>query len=100
MANSSQEPGKFDAVKGGQVPPPISGAVLGGIEGLRQRFATGNEQIRLDTVTNASTYGDEALDILVKALRGCLKSILQCHAERSVKRSFSRRVASQYTLKP
>ena len=63
MANSSQEPGKFDAVKGGQVPPPISGAV-NGIEGLRQRFVIGNEQVRLDTVVKATTYGDEGLDIL------------------------------------
>lgn len=69
MANSSQEPRKFDAVKGGQVPPPVSGAVLGGIEGLRQRFATGNEQVRLNAVVSASTYGDEGLDILVKALK-------------------------------
>ncbi len=68
MANSSQEPRKFDAVKGRQV-PPVSGAVLGGIEGLRQRFTTGNEQVRLDAVVSASTYGDEALDILVKALK-------------------------------
>ncbi|RUS95873.1 hypothetical protein DSM106972_088860 [Dulcicalothrix desertica PCC 7102] len=69
MPKNSEEPRKFDAVKGGQVPPPVSGAVLGGIEGLRQRFATGNEQVRLDAVTNASIYGDEALDILVKALK-------------------------------
>jgi hypothetical protein len=35
MVKNSEEPRKFDAVKGGQVPPPVNGAVLGGIEGLR-----------------------------------------------------------------
>ncbi|MBW4600835.1 MAG: GUN4 N-terminal ARM-like repeat domain-containing protein [Calothrix sp. FI2-JRJ7] len=69
MGNNSKEPREFDAVKGGQAPPPVDGVVLGGIEGLRQRFVTGNEQVRLDVVINALIYGDEGLDILVKALK-------------------------------
>ncbi|GJD23961.1 hypothetical protein RIVM261_089170 [Rivularia sp. IAM M-261] len=68
MVKDSEEPRQFDAVKGGQVPPPLSGAVLGGIEGLRQRFASVNEQVRLDAVANASNYGNEGINILVKAL--------------------------------
>lgn len=69
MANNFQEPTKFDAVKGGQVPPPVNGAVLGGIKGLHQRFASLSEPVRLETVANASNYGDEGIDILVKALK-------------------------------
>lgn len=69
MANNSQEPRKFDAVFGGQVPPPVNGAVNGGIKGLHQRFASLNEQVRLETVANASNYGDERIDILVRALK-------------------------------
>ncbi|BDA75439.1 hypothetical protein CAL7716_096050 [Calothrix sp. PCC 7716] len=63
MANNFKQPREFDAVKGGQVLSPVSGAV-NGIEGLRQRFVIGNEQVRLDTVVKATTYGDEGLDIL------------------------------------
>lgn len=53
MGNNFKEPREFDAVKGGQVPPPVGGTVLGSIEGLSQRFVTGNEQVRLDAVVNA-----------------------------------------------
>lgn len=69
MGNNSKEPREFDAIKGGQAPAPLGSAVLGGIEGLRQRFVAGNEQVRLDAVVNAPIYGDEGLDILVKALQ-------------------------------
>lgn len=69
MVKESEEPREFDAVKGGQAPPPVSGAVLGGIEGLRQRFASLNEQVRIDAIANALNYGDEGIDILVKALK-------------------------------
>lgn len=69
MGNNFEEPREFDVVKGGQAPPPVSSAVLGGVEGLRQRFVTGNEQVRLDAVVNAPIYGNEGLDVLVKALK-------------------------------
>ncbi|MBW4600830.1 MAG: hypothetical protein KME29_14825 [Calothrix sp. FI2-JRJ7] len=69
MTNNSQEPEKFDAVKGGQLPAPFDGAVLGGIEGLYQRFAAGDEQVRLNAVVNSPTYGNQGLDILVTFLR-------------------------------
>lgn len=69
MANNSKEPKEFDAVLGRRVPPPVTGAVLGGIEGLHQRFASLNEQVRLDAVANASEYGDEGTDILIEALK-------------------------------
>ncbi len=35
----NQQPGKYDAVLGGQSPPPIHGAVLGGIEGVKRRLS-------------------------------------------------------------
>lgn len=69
MGNNSKEPKEFDTVLGRQVPPPVTGAVLGGIEGLRQRFASVNEQVRLDAMANALNYGDEGIDILVQALK-------------------------------
>ncbi|GJD23960.1 hypothetical protein RIVM261_089160 [Rivularia sp. IAM M-261] len=69
MLKNSEEPREFDAVKGGQLPPPLNGAVLGGIEGLRQYLASLDEQVRLDAVANASEYDDEGIDILVKALK-------------------------------
>lgn len=69
MVKDFEEPREFDVVKGGQAPPPVSGAVLGGIKGLRQRLTSDNEQVRLDAMANAANYGNEGIDILVKALK-------------------------------
>lgn len=69
MAKNPRKPREFDAVLGGQVSPPISGAVLGGIEGLHQRFADLQEQVRLDALADALSYGNEGINILVKALK-------------------------------
>lgn len=35
MSENSQNPREYDAVLGGNSPPPIDGAVLGVIEGVR-----------------------------------------------------------------
>ena len=36
MANDLNLPREFDAVLGGHSPPPVEGAILGGIEGVKQ----------------------------------------------------------------
>lgn len=69
MDINSKDPKEFDAVLGGEAPPPFTGAILGGIEGLYQRFASVLEQARLDALADALKYGNEGVDILVKALK-------------------------------
>ncbi len=68
MTNNSQSPREYDAVLGGNSPPPISGAVLGGIEGLKRRLETGNTQQRVDCLADAIKYGDAGIDLLIEAL--------------------------------
>ena len=38
MPENPNQPREYDAVLGGEAPPPLSGAVLGGVEGLRRAF--------------------------------------------------------------
>ncbi len=68
MTNNSQSPREYDAVLGGNSPPPIYGAVLGGIEGLNRRLETGNTQQRVDSLADAIKYGDAGIDLLIESL--------------------------------
>lgn len=44
-------PKEYDATLGGQNPPPTDGTVLGGIKGVKQRFASGNENERINSLS-------------------------------------------------
>ncbi len=39
MAENPNQPREYDAVKGGQAPAPVSGVVLGGLEGVKKRLS-------------------------------------------------------------
>ncbi|MBE9115434.1 hypothetical protein IQ249_05920 [Lusitaniella coriacea LEGE 07157] len=68
MANSSNSPKAHDAVLGGQSPPPVDGVTLGGIEGLRQRFAVGNCEQKIKMLPTALNYGEAGIDFLIEVL--------------------------------
>lgn len=64
MTNNSQSPREYDAVLSGNYPPPIYGAVLGGIEGLQRRLETGNTRQRVESLADALKYGEKVKPIL------------------------------------
>ena len=68
MAENPHQPREYDAVLGGQNPPPIYAAVLGGIEGARKRFASLVVEVRSKAVADAIKYGDPGLDLVLSAL--------------------------------
>ena len=68
MGENSNQPREFDAVLGRQIPPPVAGVVLGGIEGLRRRFQSSNTEQRLAAVDDALKYGDAGVDLLITAM--------------------------------
>ena len=68
MSENNQNPREYDAVLGGNSPPPVDGVVLGGIEGLQRRLETGNIQQRVDSLADAVKYGDAGVDLLINAL--------------------------------
>jgi hypothetical protein len=70
MTNHSQQPGKYDAVLGGQNQnqTPEFAAVLGGIEGVKLGLSNPNPQVRIVSVKQALNYGESGLDLVIQAL--------------------------------
>lgn len=68
MTNDQNYPREFDAVRGKEAPPPAGGAVLGGIEGVKQRLASSEEEARVAALSEALNYSDTGLDLVIKAL--------------------------------
>ncbi len=69
MANNPERPGPNDAVLGGRSQPPVTGAVLGGIEGIKQRLSSGTEKQRIAALSDALNYGAEGLELAIASLK-------------------------------
>lgn len=67
MTGSQNQPREFDAIRGGDVPPSL-GAVLGGVEGVKQRLASSDIETRVTALSRALSYGDAGLNLVIKAL--------------------------------
>ena len=65
----SDQPREYDAVLGGGNQPPIYGAVLGGIEGVKRRLANPDVKVQIAGLYQALNYGDAGFDLIIKALR-------------------------------
>ncbi|MGD1910770.1 MAG: hypothetical protein ACFB2X_07915 [Rivularia sp. (in: cyanobacteria)] len=68
MNNNQNQPKQYDAVLGGNAPPPIHGAVLGGVEGVKKRLANSNVDVQIAALNDALNYGDVGLDLVIDAL--------------------------------
>ncbi|BAY82605.1 pentapeptide repeat protein [Calothrix parasitica NIES-267] len=68
MTNNQNQPNKYDAVLGGNSPPPIHGAVLGGIEGVKKRLLSSDVDVQISALNDALNYGDVGLDLVIEAL--------------------------------
>ena len=60
---------EYDAVLGGGNPPPIDGLVLGGIEGVKRRLASGETKVKIAAVKDALSYQEAGLDVVIQALK-------------------------------
>lgn len=65
---SENQPREFDAVLGGSTSPIFTSAVLGGIEGVKQRLKHKNVDVRFDALWDALNYGEAGLDLIAQAL--------------------------------
>lgn len=70
---------------GGQSPPPIHGAVLGGIEGVKRRLSNPVVDVKLAALTDALNYQEAGLELVIQALRWEPKKI-QRHAYKLLRR--------------
>jgi|GEM_PF-2606426 len=68
MVDRSNSPQNTHAVLGGQNPPPRDSATLGGIEGVRQSFTTGNCEQRVGIIPTALNYGEAGIEFLIEVL--------------------------------
>lgn len=69
MSENFNQPREYDAVLGGQVPPPKDAAVLGGIEGVKRRLAiaTSVEQ-QIIAVAEAFKYGEAGTNLVFQII--------------------------------
>ena len=65
---TNQQPRPDDAVLGGQSQAPLDAAVLGGIQGVRQRYTHGNEQDKIIALRQAINYNLEGIELIITAL--------------------------------
>src|ERR671933_685859 len=68
MHENPSQPRAYDAVLGNQASPPVDGAVLGGLPGVKRRFASGSVQQKVAVLCEALNYGQAGLDLLIEAL--------------------------------
>ncbi|MEI6443058.1 MAG: SUMF1/EgtB/PvdO family nonheme iron enzyme [Nostocales cyanobacterium ELA583] len=67
--NNPQQPGKYDAVLGGNSPSMEGAAVLGGIEGVQLRLQNPEPQLRIAALNQALNYGEQGLDLVIAGLK-------------------------------
>ena len=68
MPDDLNQPRRYDAVIGTNNPPPVSGAVLGGLEGVKRRMASDSIETRIAALKEALKYGDSGLELVIQAL--------------------------------
>ena len=68
MLEKLNQPRKYDVVLGGKAPPPLTGVVLGGIAGVKQRLQSKVVQHRIAALTEAVNYQDAGLELVIQAL--------------------------------
>ncbi|BAY81313.1 hypothetical protein NIES267_07890 [Calothrix parasitica NIES-267] len=64
-----QNPKPYNAVLGGQNQAPEGAAVLGGIEGVKLQLNNENPEVRIKALQQALNYGEEGIDLVIKALK-------------------------------
>ncbi|HBB33815.1 MAG TPA: WD40 repeat domain-containing protein [Cyanobacteria bacterium UBA8803] len=69
MVNNSHQPRDYDAVLSTQNLAPTNAAILGGIDGVRQRLASQDATIRSAALKDAQKYGESGLDLIIRGLQ-------------------------------
>ena len=66
MLENLDQPKPYDAVRGGQLPPPVGGVVLGGLAGVKHRLSSCVSEHRIAALRETFNYGDAGLKIVIK----------------------------------
>ncbi|RUT02246.1 hypothetical protein DSM106972_063210 [Dulcicalothrix desertica PCC 7102] len=68
MINHSNQPQEFDAVIGGNASPTLNDVVLGGIQGVKKRLESEDEEQQVAALEDALKYGDAGIDLIIETL--------------------------------
>lgn len=68
MLENLDRPRRYDVVLGGKAPPPLTGAVLGGIAGVKHRLKSQVARDRIEALTEALNYKDAGFELVIQAL--------------------------------
>ncbi|HEY9636658.1 MAG TPA: GUN4 domain-containing protein [Coleofasciculaceae cyanobacterium] len=68
MTENSNQPKDHDAVLGRQIAAPTGSVVLGGLFGVKRRFASEVVPQRAAVLSEALNYGQEGLELVIQAL--------------------------------
>ncbi|MEG4027491.1 MULTISPECIES: PspA/IM30 family protein [unclassified Microcoleus] len=66
VLDNHDQPKPYDAVRGGQLPPPVGGVVLGGLAGVKHRLSSSVSEHRIAALRETLNYGDAGLKIVIK----------------------------------
>jgi len=66
VSQNLDQPKPYDAVRGGQVPPPVGGVVLGGLAGVKHRLSSSVSEHRIAALRETLNYGDAGLKIAIE----------------------------------
>jgi len=66
VLENHDQPQPYDAVRGGQLPPPVGGVVLGGLAGVKHRLSSSVNEHRIAALRETLNYGDAGLKIVIK----------------------------------
>lgn len=69
MSAESSQPQNYDLVLGGENTPPVSGVVLGGIEGIKRLLVNGTVEQRIALLPKLPNYGERGIDLVMRSLR-------------------------------
>ena len=88
---SENQPREFDVVLGGKNPPPVTGVVLGGIEGVKRRLSNPVTDVKIAALSDALNYGEPGLELVIQALQQ-EKKIIQRSAYKLLRRRQEKQV--------
>ena len=77
-----RQPRPDDVVLGGQSLTPVNGLVLGGLEGVKQRFESGDIKAQKAALEQALQYGEKGLAFLAAVVEQELAAEVKGHAKR------------------
>ncbi|MEG4271270.1 MULTISPECIES: PspA/IM30 family protein [unclassified Microcoleus] len=66
VLENHDQPKPYDAVRGGQLPPPVGGVVLGGLAGVKHRLSSSVSEHRIAALRETLNYGDAGLKIVIQ----------------------------------